>query len=70
MMIKISLNMANLIANTSRTRDILLLLFLVPNCHLSMLTFWSGSLQHTVVDDDVEVALIYRGDGKAGDSLL
>ena len=34
-------------------------------CHLSTLTFSTGSLLHTIVDDDVEAAPIYRGDGKA-----
>ena len=30
----------------------------------------SGSMQHTIVDDDVEAAPIYRSDGKAGQPVV
>ena len=32
--------------------------------------FQSGSLQHTIVDDDVEAAPIYRGNGTAGQPVI
>ena len=32
--------------------------------------FWSGSLQHNIVDDDMEVAPIYRINGKAGQLVV
>ena len=31
---------------------------------------WSGSMQHTIVDDDVEAAPIYRYDSMAGQSTI
>ena len=31
---------------------------------------WSGSMWHTIVDDDVEAAPIYRCDGKAGQPII
>ena len=37
---------------------------------LSVQTFWSGSLQHTIMDDDVDAAPIYRGDGKAWQPVI
>ena len=35
-----------------------------------MLTFQSGSSWHTIVDDDLEAATIYRGNGKAKQPVL
>ena len=49
------------IAYTSRIRIILLLLLLVFTCQISV--HWPlqpGNMQYTIVDDDVEVAPIYR----------
>ena len=57
------------IANTCRTRDILLILFWCQPAILACWPFQSGSSWHTIVDDDVEAGPIYRSDGKA-DSLL
>ena len=42
-------------------------------CWPAMLVCWplqSVSTQHTIVDDDVEAAPIYRSDGKAGQPIL
>ena len=51
---------------THRNWIILLLFLLVPTCQISMLTFTvPGNMQYTIVDDNVEVAPIYRCDGKA-----
>ena len=58
------------IANICRFRAILLLLFLVPTCWISMLIFSIRSLWDTVVNDDVEAAPIYRWDGKAGQPII
>ena len=53
------------IAYTSRTRLILLLLLLVPTCQISMhQPLQPGNMQYTIVDDNVEVAPIYRCNGK------
>ena len=40
--------------------------FLVLTCQISMLTFTISSTQHTIKDDDVEEAPIYRCDCMAG----
>ena len=48
---------------TSRIRFILLLLLLVPTCQISM-PLQPGNMHYTIVDDDVEVAPIYRYNGK------
>ena len=53
-----------MITYTSRIRIILLLLLLGLTCQISALTFRTGNMQYTIVDDDVEVAPIYRCDGK------
>ena len=42
-------------------------------CQHAILVCWpfqSGSLWHTIVDDDEEAAPIYRGDGKAGQPVI
>ena len=42
-------------------------------CWPAILACWpfqSGSMWHTIVDNDVEAAPIYRGDGKAGQPIL
>ena len=31
---------------------------------------WSSSMQHTIMDDDVETAHIYRSDSKAGQPII
>ena len=56
--------------DTHRTRDILLLLFWSQPVILVHWPFWSGSLWHTIEDDDVEVAPIYRNDSKAGQPVI
>ena len=44
---------------------------LVPTCQISMhQPLQSGSMQHTIVDDDVEAAPIYRCDGMAGQPII
>ena len=42
-------------------------------CQLARLVcqpLWSGSMQHTIVDDDVEAASIYSCDGKAERTII
>ena len=40
--------------------------FLVSTCQISMLNLYKpGNMQYTIVDDNIEVAPIYRCDGKA-----
>ena len=45
-------------------RIILLLLLLVSACQISVQPLQPGNMQYTIVDDDVEVAPIYRHDCK------
>ena len=52
------------IADTHRIRDILFLHFLVLTCQISVPTFMTRSSWHTIVNDDIEEAPIYRYDGK------
>ena len=44
--------------------------FLVLTCHISTLAFTSGSLWHTIVDDGVEAAPIYRCDSMAEQPVI
>ena len=45
--------------------------FLVPTCQISVPTFTIRFyMTHTIVDNDVESALIYRCNGKAGQPLV
>ena len=53
------------ITHISRNWIILLLFLLVPTCQISTLTLQSGNMHYTIVDDNVEVAPIYRCNGKA-----
>ena len=53
------------------TGNILLLLFLVPTCQISMPTFSTRFyVICNIVDDDVEAAPIYRCDGKAREPIV
>ena len=53
------------ISFTSWNCVFLLLLLLVPTCHISALTLESDKMQYAIVDDNVEDAPIYRCEGKA-----
>ena len=47
--------------------------FYIFSCQPAILAhppFWSGSLWHTIVDDDVEAAPIYRSNGKTGQPIV
>ena len=59
-----------MITHTNWIRDILLLLFQVPTCRLACQPIQSGAVQYTIVDDNVEVAPIYRCNGKAGQPIV
>ena len=53
------------ITYTCRIGNILLLFVLVLTCQISTLPLQPGTMQYTIVDDDVEAAPIYKCDGKA-----
>ena len=59
-----------MIAHTCRIRDILLLLFWCWPARAVCWPLQSGSMQHTIVDDNVEAAPLYRCNGKAGQPIV